>query len=81
MGRKGSIKRLVRKVFRNKLLMTAAFAALGGLMVALSPEEGRWLLWAGATVMLASPWISYVLIMVIYRDAVLNYREDEAGRS
>lgn len=77
MGR-GSVERLVRRVLRNKLLMTASIAALGGVMVALSPELGRPLLWVGAAIMLASPWISYALILAIYRDVILQYREDEA---
>lgn len=78
MGRSSSIERLVRRVLRNKLLITAVIAAVGGVVVALSPELGTPLLWIGAAIMLASPWISYVLILAMYRDVVLQYREDEA---
>ncbi len=72
-----SVERLLRRIVRNKIIMTVAIALAGGAMVALSPEEGRWLLWAGAAIMIASPWISYVLILALYREAVINYRDDE----
>jgi hypothetical protein len=67
------VERLLRKVVRNKLIITFTIALIGGALIGLSPRLGRVLLWVGSAVMLASPWISYIIVLKLYREKVLTY--------
>ncbi len=73
MGQGRSVERLLRKVVRNKLIITFTIALIGGALIGLSPRLGRVLLWVGSAVMLASPWISYIIVLKLYREKVLTY--------
>ena len=73
MGQGRSVERLLRKVVRNKLIITFTIALIGGALIGLSPRLGRVLLWVGSAIMLASPWISYIIVLKLYREKVLTY--------
>jgi len=73
VGQGRSVERLLRKVVRNKLIITFTIALIGGALIGLSPRLGRVLLWVGSAVMLASPWISYIIVLKLYREKVLTY--------
>lgn len=72
MERRSSAERLVRKAVRDKLVITFSIAAAGGVLVAMSPRLGRAYLFLGAAIMLAAPWLSYLIILWLYRDKVLR---------
>ncbi|ESQ24528.1 MAG: hypothetical protein JCHSAcid_10350 [uncultured Acidilobus sp. JCHS] len=74
------MERLLRKAVRNKLIITFTIALIGGVLVGLSPRLGRVLLWVGSAVMLASPWISYVIVLKLYREKVLTYDEEDEDK-
>jgi hypothetical protein len=74
------VERLLRKAVRNKLIITFTIALIGGVLVGLSPRLGRVLLWAGSVVMLASPWISYIIVLKLYREKVLTYDEEDEDK-
>ncbi|MDT7866803.1 MAG: hypothetical protein RQ853_00060 [Acidianus sp.] len=74
------MERLLRKAVRNKLIITFTIALIGGVLVGLSPRLGRVLLWAGSVVMLASPWISYIIVLKLYREKVLTYDEEDEDK-
>jgi hypothetical protein len=74
------VERLLRKAVRNKLIITFTIALIGGVLVGLSPRLGRVLLWVGSVVMLASPWISYVIVLKLYREKVLTYDEEDEDK-
>lgn len=80
MGQGRSVERLLRKAVRNKLIITFTIALIGGVLVGLSPRLGRVLLWVGSVVMLASPWISYVIVLKLYREKVLTYDEEDEDK-
>ncbi|MGC9071314.1 MAG: hypothetical protein ACP5HK_01250 [Acidilobus sp.] len=71
------MEKLLRRIVRNKVFLTVAIALAGGVLVALSPRMGQGVLILGSAIMLGSPWISYGIIIVIYRRKVVNYSEDE----
>ena len=73
MGQGRSVERLLRKVVRNKLIITFTIALIGGALIGLSPRLGRVLLWVGSAIMLASPWISYIIVLKLYREKVRTY--------
>ncbi len=77
MARRSSVERLARRAVRDQLLLTLAIAAVGGALVALSPREGRALLVFGSILMLLSPWISYAIIVKLYRPKIMNADEDQ----
>ena len=66
------MERLLRRAVRDLVLITLAIAAAGSAMVAESPREGRALLYAGAAVVLASPWLAYLAILKLYRRKVVE---------
>ncbi|PVU68364.1 hypothetical protein DDW02_01255 [Acidilobus sp. SCGC AC-742_M05] len=74
------MERLLRKAVRNKLIITFTIALIGGALIGLSPRLGRVLLWVGSAVMLASPWISYVIVLKLYREKVLTYDEEDEDK-
>jgi len=80
VGQGRSVERLLRKAVRNKLIITFTIALIGGVLVGLSPRLGRVLLWVGSAVMLASPWISYVIVLKLYGEKVLTYDEEEEDK-
>ena len=80
MGQGRSVERLLRKAVRNKLIITFTIALIGGVLVGLSPRLGRVLLWVGSAVMLASPWISYVIVLKLYGEKVLTYDEEDEDK-
>jgi len=80
VGQGHSVERLLRKAVRNKLIITFTIALIGGVLVGLSPRLGRVLLWVGSVVMLASPWISYVIVLKLYREKVLTYDEEDEDK-
>ena len=80
MGQGRSVERLLRKAVRNKLIITFTIALIGGVLVGLSPRLGRVLLWAGSVIMLASPWISYIIVLKLYREKVLTYDEEDEDK-
>ncbi|MCG2881672.1 MAG: hypothetical protein L7G91_03395 [Acidilobus sp.] len=71
------MERLLRKVVRNKLIITFTIALIGGALIGLSPRLGRVLLWVGSAIVLASPWISYIIVLKLYREKVLTYDNKE----
>jgi len=77
VGQGRSVERLLRKVVRNKLIITFTIALIGGVLIGLSPRLGRVLLWVGSAVILASPWISYIIVLKLYREKVLTYDEED----
>ncbi len=77
MGQGRSVERLLRKVVRNKLIITFTIALIGGALIGLSPRLGRVLLWVGSAIVLASPWISYIIVLKLYREKVLTYDNKE----
>jgi len=77
VGQGRSVERLLRKVVRNKLIITFTIALIGGALIGLSPRLGRVLLWVGSAIVLASPWISYIIVLKLYREKVLTYDNKE----
>jgi len=73
VGQGRSVERLLRKVVRNKLIITFTIALIGGALIGLSPRLGSALLWVGSAVVLASPWTSYIIVLKLYREKVLTY--------
>jgi len=77
VGRGRSVERLLRRAVRNKLIITFTIALIGGVLISLSPRLGRVLLWVGSAVVLASPWISYFIVLKLYREKVLTYDNED----
>ncbi|MGC9210443.1 MAG: hypothetical protein ACP5FT_04180 [Acidilobus sp.] len=72
------MEKLLRRAVRNKVILTAVIAAVGAVLVSMSSTWGRWALILGSAIVLLSPWLSYGLIIVMYKDKVLRYEDDEA---
>jgi len=77
VGQGRSVERLLRKAVRNKLIITFTIALIGGVLIGLSPRLGSALLWVGSAVVLASPWISYFIVLKLYREKVLTYDNED----
>ncbi|MFP3312414.1 MAG: hypothetical protein RXN88_02710 [Acidilobus sp.] len=66
------MERLARKAVRDMIIITFLIAVAGGALVALSPRTGKSLLFVGVAIMLAAPWISYLLILWTYKEKVMK---------